>query len=450
LAIRGFEGARGFGIKFDAVSGTSVGALNGALWCAGAMDIGDDLWRSMSREKIFSLRKWLLPVAIVGLVLRLFYAFAFGLTSERNSEYSSLALAFCCVLSFPLLAIPVSMIDSRGWIVSTIIAAFSVPVMLLPLFVFYTLGIDRRATNASLVIFALFIGWCYALLNTITGTAPDTLLRVKWILLATGTIPFVILFIALLLEVHNVSVFDAAPINYLAQKVLSRGLQCTLFATTARVASFFDPDHFWYLQWTSHGVTVPTRPVAQTEFVPLYCHVNSLNVADACEVLMASTALPLGILKWRPDLKDLKGDMFIDGGVVDNLPWFPLINHGQYDELVFVYCSPISKWNRTKAVIEWSKKDRFLRVIEANFRPPDFPPNWHRDEKREFVNQPPNVIPQRDPPSWPQVVIQIGPPKSLGTFFTGTLGFSRCSQWVAEGYETGAIAARTISTRREE
>jgi predicted acylesterase/phospholipase RssA len=34
------------GIKFDYVAGTSVGALNGALWAAGRLDLGRELWRS--------------------------------------------------------------------------------------------------------------------------------------------------------------------------------------------------------------------------------------------------------------------------------------------------------------------------------------------------------------------------------------------------------------------
>jgi NTE family protein len=50
------------GIYFDVVSGTSVGALNGAIWCAGRMDVGQEMWSSMSLARVFAWKIWLLPI----------------------------------------------------------------------------------------------------------------------------------------------------------------------------------------------------------------------------------------------------------------------------------------------------------------------------------------------------------------------------------------------------
>src|SRR5215469_12051696 len=90
------------GITFEAVSGTSVGSLNGALWCTEALDLGEELWSSISRAKVFSLRKWLLPVAIAGLVSRLFKAFALGLANGRINEKTAAYRIFSIILCLPM------------------------------------------------------------------------------------------------------------------------------------------------------------------------------------------------------------------------------------------------------------------------------------------------------------------------------------------------------------
>jgi hypothetical protein len=41
------------GIEFDVVSGTSVGALNGAIWCTGKIDIGHEMWWDMTLARVF-------------------------------------------------------------------------------------------------------------------------------------------------------------------------------------------------------------------------------------------------------------------------------------------------------------------------------------------------------------------------------------------------------------
>jgi predicted acylesterase/phospholipase RssA len=70
LADGGAKGAYQFGclevfrdyaVKFDAVSGTSVGALNGVTWATNQFELGRKLWRDLSFENVYPVRfpKWL-------------------------------------------------------------------------------------------------------------------------------------------------------------------------------------------------------------------------------------------------------------------------------------------------------------------------------------------------------------------------------------------------------
>jgi hypothetical protein len=76
------QALRDAGVIFDAVSGTSVGALNGALWCANLMDVGELMWSSMSLRRVFLIRPWLAVFAIFGLPVRVFRAVYYGYSPD--------------------------------------------------------------------------------------------------------------------------------------------------------------------------------------------------------------------------------------------------------------------------------------------------------------------------------------------------------------------------------
>jgi patatin-like phospholipase/acyl hydrolase len=63
------------GVRFDAVSGTSVGALNGAIWSANRIDFGEKMWSEMSLSRVFLRRPWLVPLLVIGGFAQLYLAF---------------------------------------------------------------------------------------------------------------------------------------------------------------------------------------------------------------------------------------------------------------------------------------------------------------------------------------------------------------------------------------
>ena len=54
------------GVQFDAVSGTSVGALNGAIWSANRTDFGEKMWSEISLSSTFLRHPALVPVLVIG------------------------------------------------------------------------------------------------------------------------------------------------------------------------------------------------------------------------------------------------------------------------------------------------------------------------------------------------------------------------------------------------
>jgi hypothetical protein len=114
LAGGGGKGAWQFGVlrafheqggRFDVVSGTSVGALNGAIWCTGEMHVGNKIWGAMRLKRIFLLRKWQIPLVLFGTVSRLYYAFSNGYADFRGSHNLILYRIFGIVAMAPFLSV---------------------------------------------------------------------------------------------------------------------------------------------------------------------------------------------------------------------------------------------------------------------------------------------------------------------------------------------------------
>ena len=54
------------GVKFSAVAGTSVGALNGALICMGDIDKAEHLWREVSYSQVMDVDDVLMSQIFMG------------------------------------------------------------------------------------------------------------------------------------------------------------------------------------------------------------------------------------------------------------------------------------------------------------------------------------------------------------------------------------------------
>jgi predicted patatin/cPLA2 family phospholipase len=60
----------------------------------------------------------------------------------------------------------------------------------------------------------------------------------------------------------------------------------------------------------------------------------------------------------------------IDGGVVDNLPWFPFIEDNACEQIVIVGCNPRATWKGQKTDEEmkktWKDRNRLVKIIKSN------------------------------------------------------------------------------------
>jgi len=57
----------------------------------------------------------------------------------------------------------------------------------------------------------------------------------------------------------------------------------------------------------------------------------------------------------------------VDGGVIDNVPWFPLIADIACEELIIVHSNPAEIWDSEDHKRSWKQKERFSRVLDLKF-----------------------------------------------------------------------------------
>jgi predicted patatin/cPLA2 family phospholipase len=461
LAGGGAKGAWQFGvlqalheaeITFDAVSGTSVGALNGAIWCANLMDVGDRMWSSMSLSRVFAIRPWLAVFAAFGLPMRIFRAAYYGYPPDENKLGRVLyiacsALMFAALLSLVLaFYLPWAFYDNHG----NIQLLRGAPVLFyIGVFAYvigsYTLNSNRAiGRNGFIILGSIFLFLSLGIVLTAHALGYP-LPFAEILLIAFGIVPMLMLIIASSSMYLNVSLFSAAPLESTVRQVIESGFTTPLFATEAtEISSYYDPDDIKYF-W-EFGSDVSFRsyaPASKTALMPQYVRVDLEDRGEAFEALLASSALPLGIVASR---RTKEGKRAIDGGVADNVPWFPLVDTFECDELFIVHCSPMRDWDDGLQRAAWKKADRLKRVVSAQIPKPETL-NFDASISRDV----PTDIPFRDAPRWPSRVVVIAPAKPLGNFVTGTLNFSHHAsiQRLKNGYLTGRTKAAAYLTEKQ-
>jgi hypothetical protein len=191
------------------------------------------------------------------------------------------------------------------------------------------------------------------------------------------------------------------------------------------------PDYLSYVPIPRSGNEDPIyAPVGHSALVPNYIRLDQLTPDAAREALLASSALPLGVV---PSRRGVHGLRLIDGGVADNVPWFPLIQEFPCDELIIIHCNAADPWKTETALKIWNRTERLPRVLSLKLRPKNT-----RDPVRVWET-PPVSVPFHDPEHWPISVTLIAPEASLGNFVSGTMNFSARStrKWMEQGYSAG-------------
>jgi predicted acylesterase/phospholipase RssA len=417
------------GVRFDAVSGTSVGALNGAIWSANRIDFGEKMWSEMSLSRVFLRRPWLVPLLVIGGFAQLYLAFLSDFFPRHQPLPKLLQWLFSALTAIPwflLVVAPMTLSvwnddDWTGWML-----------LALPIFTGCALFFDR--TYLRLYFLATF-GVLFAIMIAIElFYGPDGFgpFGYRSWLFWVATAPQWIAGLALATRFVNLSYFSPEPLTKTIDVVLKSGLNVPLFVTSAReVREYFDPDNVYFL---SEADSFTSDPFPLSTMLAEYNRIDSLPPDAAREALLASSALPFGI---APARRDSGGRRVVDGGMVDNIPWFPLIEMFACDEIIIVGCNPLPAWSDQISREIWQLKDRLSRLIEADVR---------LDRvlsPRRIHNNPPTEFPYHLPTHWPAKVTVIAPATSLGTFTTATMNFSKKStiEWIKAGYDTAKDVA---------
>jgi predicted acylesterase/phospholipase RssA len=367
------------GVHFNAVAGTSVGALNAALWCTGSLEWGDQLWRSINQENIYRRRfPARLERVLLGAVVLCSIITQFAFSAEHIPEADRRRLPLLHVL-WPLIyciglaaVFPSDWANTAYWFL---------------LFVFASV-LKKGAFRFWIALFAMILPaqalWTHTPL-------PRTL---------CASIPVVILIVGFAFRSRTLR--DSQPLAKRLTELAQMTFTLPCYATIAQPAeTWFDRD-----SWIDVGPeTIPIFvPATETRYVPRYERLDIASPSRRASLLLASAAMPLGIVPAVPVDESLS----VDGGTADNTPVFPLLAQENCDEIWIVRLRP-------ESYDIFSEYRRISRLLNAIDDIPDSQEEWH---DRPVPWTPPNAI------ELPRArVLVISPNDSLGGIIDGTLNF---------------------------
>lgn len=423
-----------YGVVFRSVSGTSVGALNAILWSSGELKSGEELWRNISfsntytpRLSIFKLRPLITLVSTLYVVYRLVLASCLRVPIPVSPTwpFSVIAAAvFCC----PILAICFVyyyFTDGPFILFGVIAAGPSIYFTWRTLqdrrsSLFLMLSISWMAISSMMVVDLVYR------LGTVTEEIMSWEIRgwgVYGVFMAYGTLCFLPILGLLWLTMHLVrylgesefSVLRRSPLGRTITEILSEcSLRIPVHVTTARMAEVWDPDNPEYVD----GVPATSKyPDTSTDWIPEYVMLNDLEVEEAIQFTIASAALPFGIVR----SVQIRGQVYVDGGVADNVPVLPVAREA--DEVWVVL---LSRYMSTQAACESERltSDR-LREIQRKIDVASFPiPDVEAlSDVHEQINNNTQIIEMDDTLEQPRVMYFYPEAKGLGGLLSGTLNF---------------------------
>jgi hypothetical protein len=378
------------GLRFDAIAGTSVGALNAAIFAAGHMKFGEEYWKGISHGKVYRPRlRGILCLPL--LLLRL------GLWKAGN------------------------VVGIRGTKSGTVVRYILAGSVFMILFSLVCWGLG--------VIFSWEWGlrWRYGVI--LHSAIPAVLLAVMF---GPGW-----------LDGLGVALLLPAPLRREVARIAADldANKTPVYVTLCEHKELVDPDHVSCTVETTGG----DEPAKQRAELPYYVRVNELPPDDRTDAVMASAALPVGVF---PPVQ-LNGLLYTDGGEVDNTPVYPLMSLIRCDVLVVVRLRPpaglLPDDTDLGYAAHWSVCDRLMRLRDLSVSDAMGMVDAEYDgdlEKRRTAWWPPRLFRCREPEWTPRRIITIAPKESLGGFMSGTLNFSaRKSQRLMLQGRRDALAA---------
>lgn len=435
------------GITFDEVSGTSAGALNALIWATDSMDEGRDLWSTLSFESVYPvtpfLARWpkrlLWFTGSLYVFLRLLLATLQGYHPPKGHTWLRVIAASLGALpmSGSLIGLGLSMLlYGTLWGFALVAAGLVVGFQL-----YWSLS-SKRVSQLEWALDGMIIFWLLPIfivaiialgiaMRELHMVARVFTFGVVGVFATWGT---VIVYRSLRRRLSAVfgarsAILGAAPLRRSIERIVTRlRPQCPTWVTIAKRVRVFDPDDpAWSTTDLYAGSPQPLPnatyfPVLRTAWAPRYIDVSSVEPRLACDICLASAALPFGVV---PDVL-VEGEHYVDGGVTDNTPIHPFVERA--DEVYVVLLSTYEDDGhaiRAEGLTEaaWSVRRRFEDV--CSFAAPNAVTSTNSKWDAPFMNRnvPPRVLPLTQAARFP-VVVPFYPTTSLGSLFSGTLNFS--------------------------
>lgn len=454
---------RDHGIYFDRVTGTSSGALNAVVWSTQAFDLGDRLWQNLSFDTILPLRikHEKLPAFIyyidgglrVGIQMLLATWSGIPHPLRRTCAFINAVLfAASLILLNILLPVPYSEFGRIEWNLTSIAVGLGAAYMLYAgqgagsddeqvssarFFFFYAATLFFISPAMSGILFPSVWPTHRAMLESLTTTLTSylgfklsdllsvplgMLFLLFWLIVMPATIVISVTNSVIKIAKHTTRehVFVNTPLfSQLEQLVREHPLRIPTFVCVAEFMSLF---RYWI-----HLKNIPTPPSVREKFahtlsaikaatwIPRYIDIRKRTADEATKVLLASASLPFGFL---PSVR-IDEHEFVDGGIADNVPIFPLID-GSTDELfvVLLDCNSAKEANqRVNSMVDlWSQTDLACRLADL----PQPPNSVH---EAELIHWQHLDLEERTMPKMPRIVL-FYPSQSIGGFLRGTLNFN--------------------------
>ncbi len=393
------------GLKFDVISGTSVGSLNAALLSTNQIDKGDNIWKTLSQDRVYPWRRPKIVMLILTpfiLLLNVFNYFDSGFPIPIWARrLVGLIYLIPLIAGFMLSSKPNNGKD------------FYLGILVAVIFILIAMEFIARTRHGNKLYNLLY--WSLVSFSFGIGTY-HKMFPQYYVFVYIGII-FISLFI--IKSIFKYATFmHSLPLKKTIEELIKSTLNIKTFVTTAFSKEVFDPDKPTYVSENSGPDTIDPycRYVTIGEFIPEYMPIDRMSDNDKVSFLLASAALPFGIV---PNIR-INEKKYIDGGIIDNTPIYPLIDEN-LDEVIIIRLN-VDNLNNDMLIEKWKKINRLIRL--SRFRIPHLGNVRYNNLEYQNDNNPPRIIPLKDPNKWPERVLILQPKESLGNILTGTLNFS--------------------------
>lgn len=316
-------GLRKEGVEFNAVAGTSVGALNGAIVACDAYDEGEAFWRSLDYSAVYPPRRQALaalgprfynPFVLVLLAINLLFV-PFGQADPMHGterHFNVIRALWATLLAAFLTSAVGDVLEIKTSI--ELIGIFVAVLVLLNVMLQKDTGHSMAQFRIGLICFMAFVGGLFM--------QPLAVLKYALILAVSAYALF---------RLRMFAALDSRPLAAKVGAILDkRRVVRPLTVTLARQQAVFDPERGYERKLPMTGPAGVDFSQLETDFapsmiqrwVPRYFRIEGDPAAPHnVSALIASASLPFGIVEHVK----IDGTDYVDGGVSNNLPVLPFL-----------------------------------------------------------------------------------------------------------------------------